>query len=87
MDYTYTRSRFPDEEVKRLEDEDRKDQENNTYLYHENLQSYDPHGQPYSYFYVTVSGCIEFGEFLSLDGLAIKYEFVAGDDWALSHGN
>ena len=31
-------------------------------------------------------GQIEFGEFLHLDGLAIKYNFVVGNDWSLAGG-
>ncbi len=56
------------------------------YKYHENTQEYNPQTQPYSYFYVTISGQIEYGEFLELDGLAIKYTFVAGPDWNLAGG-
>ena len=54
---------------------------NNFFVYDKVNQPYDPMVQPYSYFYVSVSGQIEFGEFLDLDGLAIKYAFVYGDDW------
>ena len=51
--------------------------EENYYKYHENLSEYDPRGQPYSYFYITVMGQVEFGEFLGdLDGLQIHYAFV-----------
>ena len=37
--------------------------EENYYKYHENVSHYDPKGQPYSYFYITVMGQIEYGEF------------------------
>ena len=30
--------------------------EENYYKYHENVSHYDPRGQPYSYFYITVMG-------------------------------
>jgi hypothetical protein len=30
--------------------------EANYYKYHENVQEYDPRGQPYSYFYITCMG-------------------------------
>ena len=30
--------------------------EENYYKYHENVSQYDPKGQPYSYFYITVMG-------------------------------
>ena len=49
--------------------------------------SYDPGAQPFSYFYVSISGQIEFGEFGSLDGLAVRYAFVYGDDWKVSSGS
>jgi len=55
--------------------------EENFYRYHDNVSPYDPKGVPYSYFYVTVMGQVEFGEFLELDGLQLKYNFVAGEDW------
>lgn len=35
---------------------DEKLKEENYYKYHENLAHYDPRGQPYSYFYITVMG-------------------------------
>ena len=56
----------------------------NMYKYHENTQPFDPTAQPFSYFYCTFAGQIEFGEFESLDGLAIKYQFMAGNDWQLA---
>ena len=34
-----------------------------------------------------ISGHIESGEFKDLDGLAIKFDFIAGDHWRLSKGN
>ena len=37
-------------------DFDEKLKEENYYKYHENLAHYDPRGQPYSYFYITVMG-------------------------------
>jgi hypothetical protein len=34
------------------------------------MSNYDPKGQPYSYFYITVMGQIEYGEFnAEMDGL------------------
>lgn len=59
----------------------------NMYKYHENTQSFDPLVQPYSYFYVTISGQIQFGEFMDLDGLALSYRFVAGEDWNVAGGS
>ena len=50
----------------------------NMYKYHTNSQEFDPKFQPFSYFYTTISGQIEYGEFLELDGLGIRYNFVAG---------
>ena len=32
-------------------------------------------------------GQIDYGEFLDLDGLSVKYNFVAGEDWHLADGN
>ena len=43
--------------------------------------------QPYSFFYVTISGQINFGEFIDHDGLAVKYDFVAGPDWNIAGGD
>jgi B9 domain-containing protein 1 len=61
--------------------------EENYYKYHENVTNYDPKGQPYSYFYISIMGQVEFGEFTGdLDGLQVHYSFVAGEDWGLSDG-
>ena len=53
----------------------------------QNLELHDPSIQPISFFYVGISGHIESGEFKDLDGLAIKFDFIAGDHWRLSKGN
>lgn len=58
----------------------------NFYLYDEINKVYDPLVQPYSYFYVAVSGQIEYGNFMEMDGLQVKYAFVAGDDWKIASG-
>ena len=60
--------------------------QDNFYVYEESNQTYDPTVQPYSYFYLTVCGQIEYGSFLNLDGLALKYAFVQGDDWQVASG-
>ena len=57
------------------------------YNKHENLQSYDPHRQPHSYFYLGISGQIDCGEFKNSDGIAIKYDFVVGNRWRLIEGS
>ena len=31
-------------------------------------------------------GQVQFGEFTDIDGLALKYDFVAGEDWQVSSG-
>ena len=62
-------------------------QTENFYTYEDSNQVYDPRVQPFSYFYLTIAGQIEFGEFMNLDGLAIKYAFVSGDDWQVASGN
>ena len=37
---------------------------------------------------MSIAGQIEFGDFLELDGLAVKYHFVAGSaDWSLAGGD
>ena len=36
---------------------------------------------------MSIAGQIEFGDFLELDGLAVKYDFVAGGDWSLAGGD
>ena len=56
------------------------------YKYHDNTQPFDPATQPYSFFYVSIAGQIEHGEFMEMDGLAVKYAFVAGSDWSLASG-
>jgi B9 domain-containing protein 1 len=50
-------------------------------------QEFDPQSQPFSYFYITINGQIDFGEFFELDGLAIRYNFVMGADWNLAGGS
>ncbi len=50
------------------------------------MERYDPRTQPISFFYVGISGHIESGEFKDLDGLSLKFDFVAGDHWKLSKG-
>eukprot|EP00347_Sterkiella_histriomuscorum_P015246 403357756 len=65
---------------------DEKLKEENYYKYHENLAHYDPRGQPYSYFYITVMGQVDFGEFMYLDGLQVHYHFVKGEDWNIANG-
>ena len=60
--------------------------EENYYRYHENLAHYDPRGQPYSYFYITAMGQVDYGEFPALDGLQVHYHFVCGEDWTLANG-
>ena len=57
------------------------------YKYHDNTQRFDPIVQPYSFFYVTISGQVNFGEFIDHDGLAVKYDFVAGPDWNIAGGD
>jgi hypothetical protein len=59
----------------------------NFYEYDPSLMSYDTGAQQFSYFYVSISGQIEFGEFGTLDGLAVRYAFVYGDDWKVSSGS
>ena len=56
------------------------------YKFHENTSEFEPKSQPFSFFYLYVQGQIEFGEFAHLDGLALKYEFVSGNDWQISSG-
>eukprot|EP00494_Astrolonche_serrata_P004923 UN04938 len=58
----------------------------NFYEYDPSLMTFDPAAQPFSYFYVSVSGQIEFGEFMELDGLGVRFAFVYGDDWKVSSG-
>ena len=56
------------------------------YKFHDNTQPFDPSTQAYSYFYVAITGQIEYGDFMDMDGLAVKYAFVAGSDWSLASG-
>ena len=73
-DYTKIEDKEFDPELEEKRDD-------NMYKYHDNTQMFDPKTQPYSFFYVTITGQIEFGDFLELDGLGIKYDFIAGSDW------
>ena len=59
----------------------------NFLTYEDSNQLYNPTVQPYSYFYITICGQIEFADFLHLDGLSIKFAFVCGDDWQIAEGN
>ena len=58
----------------------------NFLAYDPTMQTYDPLAQPFSYFYISIAGQIESGEFLNLDGLSVKYAFVAGDEWNIANG-
>ena len=84
----YMRSKYPKLEEREY-DAANEDQfkDENMYKYHENTQAFDPITQPYSFFYLTIAGQIEFGEFIDLDGLALKYDFVAGNDWNMAGGD
>ena len=75
------------EELEYEEDHPDKFKDENMYKYHENTQTFEPSVQPYSFFYITVTGQIEFGEFIEHDGLAVKYDFVAGSDWQEAGGD
>ena len=57
------------------------------YSKHENLQTYNPDRQPHSFFYLGITGQIESGEFNGRDGLAVKFDMVAGGRWKLVQGN
>ena len=50
------------------------------------MENYNPNIQPISFFYVGISGHVESGEFNSLDGLSVKFDFLAGDQWRISKG-
>ena len=69
----------------RLEPEQLIGQEN-FFVYEEANANYDPSVQPYSYFYLNITGQIDAGHFLEEDGLAVKYAFVQGDDWQVASG-
>lgn len=61
-------------------------QVDNFYVHDEVNKPYDPLVQPYSYFYVAISGQVEYGHFMGMDGLQVKYAFVVGDEWQLASG-
>ena len=100
VDTTYLRKNYfdqdPNNEIAKQFGEDvpedefavgEKLKEENYYKFHENMSNYDPKGQPYSYFYITVMGQIEYGEFnAEMDGLQAHYSFVTGEDWGLADG-
>ena len=87
MDDGYMRNQFQKpEEIKYDPQDENKFKDENMYKYHDNTQAFNPSQQPYSFFYVTIAGQVEFGEFMELDGLAVKYDFVAGGDWNLASG-
>lgn len=62
------------------------DEQNLQYQKDQNLEQFNPVIQP-AFFYLGISGHIESGEFRDLDGLALKFDFVAGDHWRLTKGN
>ena len=83
----YMRKQYPKPDEVLFDPDDKKQfKDENMYKYHDNTQKFDPQTQPYSFFYVSIAGQIEFGDFLELDGLAVKYDFVAGGDWNLASG-
>ena len=99
VDTTYLRKNYTNSDndlAKQLGEVDTKEEElkvgskmmeENYFKYHENMANYDPKGQPYSYFYITVMGQIEYGEFTSdMDGLQAHYSFVTGEDWGVADG-
>ena len=57
------------------------------YNKHQNLQSYDPLRQPYSYFYLGITGQIESGDLPNSDGISLKVKFITGKKWKLIEGN
>ena len=59
---------------------------NNYHAFDQVNKPYEPLVQPFSYFYLAIQGEIESGQFMDLDGLAVKYDFVAGDEWELASG-
>ena len=63
------------------------EEDNLQYRRDQNMMKHDPSTQPVSFFYLGISGHIESGEFRDLDGVSIKFDFVAGDHWKLSKGN
>lgn len=85
MDYMRKNYAKLEDQVYEEENPD-KFKDENMYRYHENTQTFEPSVQPYSFFYVTVVGQIQFGEFIDHDGLAVKYDFVAGSDWSIAGG-
>ena len=46
-----------------------------------NVQKYHHGIHPHSFFYLTVNGQIEFGQFRELDGISVKFDFITGSDW------
>lgn len=87
MDFDHFQKNYGNFDEQDMDDEHDDLKEQNVYKYHDNITNYDPKRQPFSYFYLTVSGQIEFGEFTDLNGLQCKYDFVAGDDWHLAGGS
>ena len=64
-DVDYLRKHYTNpEELKHDENKPDQFKDENMYKYHENTQVFDPIVQPYSFFYVTVAGQIDFGEFI-----------------------
>ena len=56
------------------------------YNKHQNLQTYDPLRQPYSFFYLGITGQIVSGDLPNTDGISLKFEFITGGKWKLVEG-
>ncbi len=72
----------PDHEKDRYEH----DEDTVAYRKADNMAPYNPKLQTNAYFYLAISGHIESGEFRDLDGVSIKFDFVAGKHWKLAKG-
>jgi len=48
------------------------------------LEKFEPENLHYNYFYVSVTGQIESGQFPFLDGLSCKYDIIHGKDWNIA---
>ena len=84
-------------ELSSLDNDDRRgrredsemEEEEKYYRTDENLEKIDPQtslSMSSHYFYAGITGHIESGEFRDLDGLSLKFDFIAGDSWEIQNG-
>ena len=86
MDASDEISSLNDHGKKDVLDDSKMEEEEKYYRTDDNLEIIDPQTSlslTSYYFYAGITGHIESGDFRDLDGLALKYDFIAGDSWEI----